>query len=124
MKYTIDIALDQTCEYLKNNITEMYVCPSVPANRAAAISAALASKTGLTSASFTGPADGTVSGRKLTKNAENDIPITASGQMNHIALCSGTVIMSIVETNVKNIEAGDKLDTPEFTIVEIKDVTP
>lgn len=123
-KYTADIALDQACDYMKNNITELYVCPSQPADRAAAVSSKLASKTGLTAGSFTGPVDGTTSGRKLTKNAESGVSITGAGTMTHIALCSGTTLLSVVTTNSKALEVGDKLDIPEFRVIEIADVTP
>jgi hypothetical protein len=125
-KFTADIVLDAACDYVKNNVTEMYICSGAnnPANRAGAISAALASKTGLTSASFTGPADGTTSGRKITKNAETGISVTASGDATCIALCSGTTLLHVHSVTLQNLTSGNTVNTPAFRVIEILDVTP
>jgi len=72
-KFIDDSIYDAGLNVIKNSATELYVCSSQPADRAAAIAASLATKTGLNAASFTGPANGDVSGRKLTKNAESRI---------------------------------------------------
>lgn len=125
-KYTADIVLDASCDYVKNNVTEMYVCSGAnsPATRAAAISAALATKTGLTSGSFTGPSDGTVSGRKVTKNAETGLTVDVSGDATCIALCSGTTLLHVHSVTLQNLTAGNPLNTPAFIVIEIRDVTP
>jgi hypothetical protein len=124
-KFTADIILDAACDYIKNNVTEMYVCSGANsvATRAAAITAALATKTGLTSGSFTGPADGTTSGRKMTKNAESAVSIGASGDATHIALCSGTTLLSVVSMTLQNLTAGGTVNVPAFRVIEIADVT-
>ena len=77
--FLADIVMDQALDYMDANITEMYVCSGDPGSRTSAQSLALAEKTGLTSADFTGPADGDTNGRKITKNAESAIPISATG---------------------------------------------
>jgi len=125
-KFTADIILDAACDYIKNNVTEMYVCSGAnnPADRAAAITAALATKTGLTSASFTGPADGTTSGRKITKNAETGISVTVSGTATLIALCSGTTLLSVATITSQALTSGNTVNTPAFRVIEILDVTP
>lgn len=123
-KFTADIVLDQACDYIKNNVTEMYICSSQPTDRATAISASLASKTGLTSGSFTGPADGTTSGRKMTKNAETGISVGTNGTANHIALCSGTTLLSVVTMTAQVLTSGNTVNTPAFRVIEIADVTP
>ena len=124
-KYTDDTVLDAACDYVKNNITEMYVCSGAnnPANRAAAISAALASKTNLTSASFTGPADGTTSGRKITKNAETGISVSASGDATCIVLCTGALLKHVHPVTLQNLTSGNTVNTPAFRVIEILDVT-
>lgn len=125
-KFTADIILDAACDYVKNNITEMYICSgaSNPADRAGAIAASLASKTNLTSGSFTGPADGTVSGRKITKNAETGISVGTGGTATVIALCSGTTLLSCVTMTSQVLTAGNTVNTPAFRVIEIADVTP
>jgi hypothetical protein len=125
-KFIADAIMDAACDYVKNNITEMYICSGAnnPATRAAAITAALASKTNLTSASFTGPADGTVSGRKITKNAETGIAITASGDATNVCLCSGTTLLAVHQMTLQNLTSGGTVNTPAFRVTEIADVTP
>ena len=126
VKYVTDLSMDAACEYVKNNATEMYICSgsSNPASRAAAISAALASKTGLTSGSFTGPADGTVSGRKITKNAESAVSITANGDATCVVLCSASAIISVNAMTLQNLTSGGTVNVPAFIVTEIRDVTP
>lgn len=121
-KFTADIVLEQACNYIKNNVTEMYLCSSQPADRAAAISAALASKTGLSSSSFTGPADGDVSGRKITKNAETSISVTANGTVTHVALCTGTTLLVVSTVTSQVLTSGNTVNTPAFDF-EFEDVT-
>lgn len=89
----VDTIMDQALNYFKNNITERYICSGDPADRAAAITAALATMTGLSSSNFTGPADGDTNGRKITKNAETGDGIDASGTAAVIVYCSGSVIL-------------------------------
>jgi len=125
-KWTADIILDAACDYVKNNVTEMYVCSgaSNPADRAGAIAAALATKTSLTSGSFTGPADGTTSGRKITKNAETGISVAVSGTATCIALCSASAMLSVITITSQVLTSGNTINTPAFRVVEIADVTP
>jgi hypothetical protein len=88
-----DITMDQALNYFANNITERYVCTGTPATRAAAITAALATLTGMTSANFTGPADGDVSGRKITKDAETGDGIDATGTAASICYTTATTLI-------------------------------
>jgi hypothetical protein len=85
--------LDEELNYIKNNVTERYVCSGDPTTRAQAITNALATLTGLTSGSFTGPADGDTSGRKVTKNAESGDGIDANGTAAVICYCSASALI-------------------------------
>lgn len=87
-----DIQNDASLNSARNEITEMYVCVGDPADRAAAIAAALVVKTGLTTANFAALLNGDVSGRKLIKNAESNEAITATGLAGSIVLCDASVI--------------------------------
>jgi hypothetical protein len=121
-KWTNDIVLDASCDYIKNNATEIYVCSSQPTDRATAISSALASKTGLTSGSYTGAANGDVSGRKITKNAESGVSVTGTGTANHIALCSGTTLLQVTTMTSQSLTSGNTVNIPAYDI-EFADVT-
>jgi len=124
-KWTADVILDQACDYIKNQVTEMYICSgaSNPADRAGAITAALATKTGMSSTNFTGAADGTVSGRKITKNAETGISVSVGGTATCIALCSATVMLSVITITSQALTSGNTVNTPAFRVIEIADVT-
>ena len=91
--FLIDAALDAELDYIKNNVTERYVCTGDPTTRAQAITNALCTQTGLSGSSFTGPADGDSSGRKLTKNAESGDGIDANGTAAVICYCSASVLI-------------------------------
>lgn len=65
-KFTNDDVLDASPNAIKNNATRICVCSAQPTTYAEAITTyKLAIKT-ITSADFTGPANGDVSGRKRT----------------------------------------------------------
>lgn len=123
-KFTDDDILDAACNYVKNNVTEMYVCSSQPTSYAEASSTyKLAGKTGLTSDSFTGPANGDVSGRKMTKNAELGISVTGNGSATHLALCTGAKVLLVTTITSQVVTSGNTINTPAFDI-EFADVTP
>jgi len=110
--YLIDAALDAELDYIKNNVTERYICAGNPTTRAAAITAALCTLTGLTSGSFTGPVDGDTNGRKVTKNAEtaNDIDVTGSGDT--VCYCSATTLIWRVDSTApQTLTSGGTVDT-------------
>lgn len=108
-----DTAIDALLNDMKNNITERYITTGAPADRASAITAALATLTGLTTGSFTGPADGDTSGRKLTKNAETGDGIDASGTAASICYCSASVLIWRVDVSpTQALTSGGTVDTP------------
>lgn len=121
-KFLDDSLYDAALNVVKNTATEMYLCSSQPADRAAAITASLGSKTGLTSGSFTGPVNGDVSGRKLTKNAESGISATGTGNVTHNVLCSGSLLLSVTTVTSQAVTAGNTINTPAYDI-EFLDVT-
>lgn len=120
-KFLDDSLYDAALNVVKNNATELYLCSSQPADRAAAIAASCGSKTGLTSGSFTGPANGDVSGRKLTKSAETGIS-AVTGTVTHAALCSATLLLSVTTVTSQAVVTGNTINTPAFDI-EFLDVT-
>lgn len=100
MRLLIDAVLDVALNEIKNNVTEAYfINVANPADRAAAVAAAICSKTGLSGASFTGPANGDVSGRKLTINgtALNAMTPASNSTIHHLALCSASLMYAVLE---------------------------
>ena len=121
-KFIDDSIYDAGLNVVKNNGTEIYLCTSSPATRAAAITAAVASRTGLTSGSYSGPANGDVSGRKLTKSAENTITASASGTATHVAICTGALLLSVTDVPSQVVTSGNTVNIAAFDI-EFPDVT-
>lgn len=72
-------------------------------------------KTGLTSGSFTGPADGDTSGRKLTKTAETGISVTNTGTVTYLAFCSASVLLFVDTVTSQVVTAGNTVNTPVFS---------
>ena len=110
--YLADAALDAELDYIKDNVTERYICAGDPVDRAAAIAAALCTLTGLTPASFTGPVNGDTSGRKITKNAETGDTIDSTGSGDTVCYCSATTL--ILKTNAlspQTLTSGGTVDT-------------
>jgi hypothetical protein len=107
-KFINDTILDTALNYLKNNVTQMAVCSQQPADYNAAVSTyKLSLKTGLTSGSFTGPADGDVSGRKLTTTEQSGIVVDSSGTATHVAWCSGSVLLFVTTCTSQALTAGN-----------------
>lgn len=114
--------LDAALNIIKNGCTEIYVCSggTSPATRAAAITAALASKTsGIASGDFT-VADGDTSGRKLTTTQYTGVSVGATGSAENICLCSGTTLLYTTTCNAQSLTSGNTLTIPAWKI-EIAD---
>ena len=118
-KWQIDAMLDAALAYISSNATEMYVCTSQPATRAAAISSSLIAAA---SPSFTGPANGDASGRKLTVDQEVAVPVTGNGDATHIALCSGSALLYVTTCTLQTLTSGNTVTVPAWDI-EIADAT-
>ena len=113
-KYQNDLVLDAALDYIKNNATQMAVCSAQPANYAEATSTyKLALKTGLTSGSFTGPADDT-SGRKITTVQQAGVTVDTGGQATHVALCSGTVLLLVTTCTSQTLTGGNTVTIPPY----------
>jgi hypothetical protein len=122
-KWENDIILDQALNYIKNNVTQLCICRAQPMIYIEATTTyKLAIQTGLTSASFTGPADGTVNGRKITINTLTNIAVDLSGDAIYIALCSGDTLLFVTTCTLQTLTAGNTITIPAWKI-EIADPT-
>lgn len=110
-----DSVIDASLNVVKNGATQMAICSAEPTTYNKAVNTfMLALKTGLTSGSFIGPANGTLSGRKLTKKAETGISVTNTGTATHVALCSDTVLLLVDTCTSQVLTAGNTVNTPAF----------
>lgn len=119
-KWQNDAMLDAGLAYVTSNATELYVCSGQPTDRANAIALNLA---GPATPSFTGPANGDTSGRKITVDQEPDISIGTGGTATHIALCSGTTLLFVTTCTSQALSGGGTVTVPVWDI-ELADVTP
>lgn len=121
-KWQNDSVLDAALDYVKNNVTQECVCNAQPTTYAEATSTyKLALKTGLTSGSFTGPANGDTSGRKLTVNQQASITVDTGGTATHIALCSGSVLILVTTCTSQVLTGGNTVTVPAWDI-ELSDI--
>jgi hypothetical protein len=110
-----DSVIDGSLNIVKNGATQMALCNAQPTTYTQATATyKLALKTGLTSASFTGPADGDSSGRKLTKNAETGITVDTGGTALFVALCSASILLFVDTITSQVLTAGNTCNTPAF----------
>lgn len=96
-KYLNDSVLDAALNTIKNGAVRLHICDGQPANYAGIDALELAVQT-IDSSDFTGPADGDVSGRKLTLNQQTGIEIETSGGADHVALSNNSDTLYLVTT--------------------------
>lgn len=90
-----------------------------PASRAAAISDNLMPEA---TPSFTGPADGDSSGRKITVDASNNNTADASGTATHVTLIDAAVVLYVTTCTSQAITSGNTVNIAAWDI-EIADPT-
>ena len=116
-KWSNDSVMDAALDKIATS-TQMIVCSSQPADRAAALAAALASTT-MTGGDFT-KADGNASGRKVTMAQKANISVTASGTANHVALVDATSLIYVTTCTAQALTSGNTVTVPTWK-VEIAD---
>ena len=120
MAYINDNAFDAALDYIGDNATTLHICSQEPATRAeAAVTYTLGNK----AISFTGPAAGDTSGRKITVDAITDGSVTGDGTASHWALVDGSVLYATGALS----ESQGVTDGNTFTLdaidIEIRDAT-
>jgi hypothetical protein len=123
MAKTVDNSvLDGAIAVIKT-ATRLCLCSAQPTTFAEATSTyMLVQKTGLTAGSFTGPVDGDVSGRKVTKTAEASITATNTGTGIYAALCTESVLLYVTTMTSQAITAANLCNAAAFK-VEFTDPT-
>ena len=114
--------LDAGLNYIAANADKLTVCSQQPTTYAEAnVTYAL----GNAVPSFTGPADGDASGRKLTVDAVSGADVDATGEANHVALLdAGTSKLLYVTTlaEAQDVTAGNTFNLAAWDI-ELADPT-
>ena len=129
--------LDAGLAYIKNANT-LIVCSAEPTTYALATTTVTAAGYKLadvtlaaSAADFTGPADGTTSGRKVTMGAKNSISIdgvaaSVSGNATHVALvrvssvASSQDVLYVTTCTSQSLTGGNKVNVPAWEM-EIRD---
>lgn len=121
-KSVIDAFLDAALSYLANNSTRLAVCSAIPASYAEATTTydgtagkyCLALKT-ITSGDFTGPAEGDVSGRKITVNQQAGVSVLATATALYIVLCDSVIgVILVTSCTSQALTLGNTVTIPAF----------
>jgi hypothetical protein len=138
-KNVSNATLDAALNYIKTNANKLFVLSSEPTSASAYSNMTtdkdssgfrLADSGVISSASdFTGPADGSVSGRKLTVSAQSSMSINgiaSSANATHVGLgktsssASSQLVIYTTTCTSQNLSGGNKVNTPSW-IIEIRD---
>lgn len=92
--------------------TQMMVCTAQPADRAAALSTALASVT-LSPSDFT-KAGGSPNGRRLNIAQKSAIPVTATGSATHVALVDASNLLAVTTATAQTLTSGNTVTIPTW----------
>lgn len=121
-KSVANAVLDAALNVLKTTGTRLCFCSAEPTTYAEAITTYKLADLDIDSTDYTGPADGDVSGRKLTVNAQTGITVDSTGTANHVAIVdvSGTALLYVTTFTGQSIAAGNTIDMGAWDI-EIED---
>jgi hypothetical protein len=115
--------LDAALNVIKNSCDKMVACSQMPATFAEANATYALADVAMASGDFTGPADGDVSGRKLTVNAKSSVTVDTEGDPVVIVLldtANSKILYTTDEGSAQTIYAGNTVNFPAWDI-EIAD---
>lgn len=121
MPFLNDLAYDSGLSWVSTNGTQVDVCSSEPANQGAISGVSLGTvSSGVT---FTGPADGDTSGRKITLDAVSGTA-SATGTATHWAISNGSSILVATGTITSQpVTSGNSFSLAAIKVVELADAT-
>jgi hypothetical protein len=100
--------------------TTMTLCSQQPTTRTEAITTYKLADVTVDSGDFGSPADGDTSGRKMTVAAQSSVPVDATGDSNHVALCDGTELLYVTTHTGQTLTSGNTANIGTWD-VEIAD---
>ena len=115
-KKILPAVYDAQLSFLVNNANRLFVCTAEPTTyEEASATYALAGAT-LAPANFAGPADGSVSGRKISLLPVENIPIDVGGSATHIVLADATNsrILLVTVCTAQTLVAGNNVTVDSF----------
>jgi hypothetical protein len=120
--YVHDDVLDAALNYIKNNATRLSVCSTEPTTYAQATSTYMLAMKTISSTDFGSPANGSVSGRKIAVNAQDNVTISASGDGQYVALCDAATskLLYVTTCTLKELALGNNVNFPSWP-VELED---
>lgn len=113
---TLDAFLTPTSTFAINQADELYVTSAEPANYAGITAVNLA---GPFTPTFTGPADGSPNGRKITVDQLSDQSVTNTGTANHVVLARGgtdDVLVQVTTTPNTALTSGGTVTIAAYDI--------
>ena len=126
-KMVADAVLDAALNHLKTNGNRMTICASEPTTYAKATDEPSSSgyklaSVSISSADYTGPANGDTSGRKITVNAQSSISIDVTGSAAHVAIVStsSSALLYVTTCTSQSLTATNKVNSPAWEI-ELRD---
>lgn len=116
-KWVNDVVLDTMLDEIAESNT-LLVCSSQPADRTAALAAALAD-VAITPGAGLGDftiSNGDTSGRKLTIAQQDNFEVDTSGTATHVALIDGTRLLYVTTCVSQALVDGNNVTTPAWDI--------
>ena len=139
-KNVSDATLDAALNYIKSNVNKLFVLTAEPTGASAYTNMVgdfdssgfrLADSGAISSSAFTGPADGSTSGRKLAVSAQSSMSIdgvASSANATHVAIgktsssASSQLVIYTTTCTSQTLTGANKVNTPAWDI-EIRDPT-
>jgi hypothetical protein len=114
--------LDAALNLVKTNGTRLCVCGTEPTTHTEALTTYMLAIKTISSTDYTGPADGDVSGRKVTVNAAAGVSVTNSGTAQHVAIVdfANNKLLYVKTCTSQVLTAGNTVTVPAWDI-EIAD---
>lgn len=112
-KWSNDSVLDAALDKVATS-NQLIITNTQPADRAAALAAALASVS-VSSGDFS-KGNGTPNGRQLTIAQKSTISITASGSATHVCLVDGSNLLWVTTVDEQALTSGNTVTVPSWTV--------
>jgi len=123
-KWQNDTMLDQALNWISTNCDELNVNSSQPTSYAEATSTYMLADVAMSASSFTGPAAGDTSGRKLTIDQQANVSIDSTGSAAHVSLtgsiASTGTLLYVTTTSSQSLTASNQVTVPAWDI-ELRD---
>lgn len=119
-----DNVLDAALNLIKTTGNRVFVCTTEPANFAEANGALKLASANTDANSYTGPANGDSSGRKITMNQISDITVAANGNAAHVCIgdSANSILLYVTTCTSQTLTANNTVSIPAWDI-EIADPT-